>query len=265
MDKVSVIIPVYNCEKFLKQTIESVINQTYENWEAIIVNDASTDNSLKEAIKYAKKDPRIKVVNMPQNSGVSACRNEGISHASGRFLAFLDSDDIWSPNKLMKQIFFMKKNHVGLSHTAYAFIDENSNPMEKGSVEVDFSVDRSKYMKTTQIGLSTVMIDRNIVPNISFPKDRELCEDARLWLDLLRNKRKFYGLNDVLMLYRVRPHQLSHNKIKMAKNTLKRYLNEKDLPLYLRLYYFGRYAVNGVEKRLKKNKKGLLDFQSYGR
>ena len=120
-------------------------------------------------------------------------------------------------------------------------------------------------MKTTQIGLSTVMVDRTLVPNIFFPEDRLLCEDARTWMNLLRRGEKFYGLNKVLMLYRVRNNQLSGNKIKMAKNTLRYYLNEKDLPVFLRLYYFARYAVNGVNKRLKKSPKQLTEFPSFER
>jgi len=253
MDKVSVIIPVYNCEKFLPQTLDSVLGQTYPNWEAVVINDASTDNSLSKALEYARKDPRIKVYSMTENAGVSACRNAGITHASGRFLAFLDSDDLWQPNKLMLQTFFMKKHKVGLSHTSYAFINENSEPMKKGYIKVNPSVNRQTYMKTSQIGLSTVMVDRNIVPHISFPKDRKLCEDARTWMDLLKEGHTFVGLNKILMSYRVRNNQLSHNKIRMAQNTLVRYLNEKDLPLYLRLYYFAHYAISGIEKRLRKN------------
>ena len=260
MDKVSIIIPVYNCEKFLPQTLDSVLNQTYQDWEAIVINDASTDGSLQKALEYEKKDSRIKVYSMNKNSGVATCRNEGIAKSSGRFLAFLDSDDLWAENKLMQQVFFMKKNKAGLSHTSYAFVDENSKPMATGNVVVDFVVDRKKYMKTTQIGLSTVMVDRNLIPDISFPQDRELCEDARAWMNQLRKGEKFYGLNNVLMLYRVRRHQLSRNKIKMAKNTLKRYLNEKDLPLYLRLYYFTRYAINGLNKRLKKTPATVAEF-----
>lgn len=265
MDKVSIIIPVYNCEKFLPQTLDAVLRQTYKNWEALVVNDASTDKSLQIALEYAGKDSRIKVLSMFQNSGVSACRNKAIAESSGRFWAFLDSDDIWSPNKLMDQIFFMKKNKVGLSHTSYAFINEDSQPMKRGCTEVDSSVDLKKYLKTTQIGLSTVMVDRKLIPNLSFPEDRLLCEDARAWMDLLKKGEKFYGLNKVLMLYRVRNNQLSGNKLKMAKNTLKRYLNQKELSLFLRLYCFAHYAVNGVNKRLKKSPAKLTEFPSFER
>lgn len=227
MNKVSVIIPVYNCEKFLKHTVRSVREQTYANWELIIVDDASTDNSLHEAERFAAEDDRIKVLHMPQNSGVSACRNFALRHADGDYVAFLDSDDLWSKYKLEKQLDFMRRHDAALSHTSYAFMNENGEVMKNGKVEVDLDVDLARYMKTTQIGMSTVMIDRRKIPHIEFPKDRELCEDARVWMGFMREGHKFHGLNEVLLLYRVRGNQLSGNKVKMAQNTLRRYWNEK--------------------------------------
>lgn len=252
-------MPVYNCEKFLKHTIRSVRAQTYENWELIIVDDASTDNSLSEAEYFAAEDDRIKVFHMQENSGVSICRNKGLEHASGEYVAFLDSDDLWSKYKLEKQHGFMQENNVALSHTSYAFMNEQGEVMKNGKVSVDFEVDLGRYMKTTQIGMSSVMIDRRKVSQIKFPEDRDLCEDARVWMGFMREGKKFYGLNDVLLLYRVRNNQLSRNKAKMAKNTLERYWNEKNLPAYKRLAYFLHYACNGIEKRVCPSK---LDIKS---
>lgn len=250
MNKVSVITPVYNCENFLKHTVRSVREQTYENWELIIVDDASTDNSLLDAEYFAAEDDRIKVLHMPQNSGVSACRNFALQHADGDYVAFLDSDDLWSKYKFEKQLDFMRRHDAALSHTSYAFMNENGEVMKNGKVEVDLDVDLARYMKTTQIGMSTVMIDRRKIPHVEFPKDRELCEDARVWMKFMREGHKFHGLNEVLLLYRVRGNQLSGNKVKMAQNTLRRYWNEKNLPAYKRLAYFLHYACNGIEKRI---------------
>lgn len=250
MNKISVIMPVYNCEKFLKHTVRSVLEQTYENWELIIVDDASTDNSLLEARYYEAEDDRIKVFAMPQNSGVSACRNFALERADGDYVAFLDSDDLWSKYKLEKQLVFMQRHDAALSHTSYAFMNERGEVMKNGKVNVDVDVDLPRYMKTTQIGMSSVMIDRRKIPDVVFPKDRELCEDARVWMKFMREGHKFYGLNEVLLLYRVRDGQLSRNKVKMAQNTLRRYWNEKDLPAYKRLAYFLHYACNGIEKRI---------------
>ena len=253
MEKVSVIMPVYNCEKFVKYAIHSVQNQTYPNWELIIINDASTDNSLDEVLKFAHEDKRIHVFDYVYNHGVGVCRNAGLSHARGRYVAFLDADDLWAKHKLEKQIAFMQEKDIGLSHTSFAYINEAGDLQPTGIVTVDEKVNLLKYLKTTQIGMSTVMIDRKKFPNIAFPEDRKLCEDASTWTPLLRRGEYFYGVNDVLMLYRVRDNQLSGNKFKMAKNTFLRYMNEESLPFYKRLSCFFNYAYHGVEKRVTNN------------
>lgn len=253
MEKVSVIMPVYNCEKFLKHTLHSVQRQTYTNWELIVVNDASNDKSLDVILSFAKEDQRIKVYNHTQNLGVGIARNDAISQATGRYLAFLDADDLWSKHKLYKQISFMHNKDIGLSHTSYAFISEKGCLQPTGIVNVDERVNLLKYLKTTQIGMSTVMIDRNKFPNISFPVDRQLAEDASTWVPLLRRGEYFYGLNEVLMLYRIRSKQLSGNKVDMAKNTFQRYMNEDSIPFYKRLSCFFNYAYHGIEKRLTDN------------
>lgn len=251
-DKVSVIIPVYNCEKFLPHTLTSVLNQSFDNWEAVVVNDASTDDSEKIIRDFAARDKRIHLINMEKNAGVGACRNKGMAQAAGRYLAFLDADDLWSKEKLARQLDFMRQKNAGASHTAFAFMSENGKVLTKGKVAVDEKIDMKQYMKTTQIGMSTVMIDRDKIPDLHFPEEREVCEDARAWMELFRKGHHFYGLNDVLLLYRVRQNQLSRNKIQMAANTLKRYLREDNLPACKRLFYFLNYACNGVIKRLNK-------------
>lgn len=252
MDKVSVIVPVYNCEKFLKHTVESVKRQTYSNWELIITDDGSTDGSLLEAYRLRQNDARIKVLHLPSNHGISFARNIAMKHATGCYLAFLDSDDLWAKDKLKNQVEFMQKEKVALSHTSFVFMTEEGKISESGRVAVDSCVDIEKYMKTTQINISTVMIDRKQVPEICFPEDRELCEDARVWMPLLKSGWKFHGMNQILTLYRVRQGQLSHNKLKMAHNTLKRYWNEKQFSEYKRLYYFLYYVCNAIYKRMNK-------------
>lgn len=252
MEKISIIIPLYNCAKHLKHTVKAVIKQTHANWEMIIVNDASTDDSLEKAMEFAD-DSRIKILNLEKNAGVGAARNAGIALASGRYVAFLDSDDLWSNDKLEKQLAFMQKNSAAISHTGYAFINEKGSVLSQGNVRVDRDVDLEKYLKTTQVGMSSVMYDRKQIHNLAFPTERELCEDAKTWVSLMKQGIKFQGLNETLMLYRVRSHQLSGNKINMALNTLKRYLKEDDMPAYKRLHCFVNYAYNGAKKRMIDN------------
>lgn len=251
MDKVSIIMPLYNAEKFLARAIQSVQSQTYPKWELLIVDDASTDRSLSIAKKLAESDERIKVFQHSKNLGISATRNSALEKASGRYIAFLDDDDVWARQKLKCQIFFMNKRKAALSHTSYAFMNSQGSVLPVGKVNVDERLNLPQFMKTTQIGMSTVMIDRQKIPLVSFPKDNELGEDARVWMNFMRQGHTFYGLNKVLTLYRVYQGQRSFNKFEMAVSTLKRYWNEKNLPAYKRLYYFANYAYHGIEKRLR--------------
>lgn len=251
-------MPLYNCEKYIKHTVESVINQTYPNWELIIIDDASTDHSLQEAWHIAENDKRINILQFASNQGVSSARNAGLANATGDYIAFLDADDLWATEKLEKQLAFMKEHKADFSHTSYAFINDNGEVMKKGKINVSSEVSLHDYMKTTQIGMSTVMYNRNHIKDLRFPTDRKLCEDARVWMHYMRKGYHFYGLNQVLSLYRIRPHQLSHNKFKMVTNTLRRYIAENNIPEYKKLFYFINYAYNGVKKRMRPNQ---LDIQ----
>lgn len=253
MDKVSIILPLYNCEKYVGHTIESVLNQDYKNWELIVMDDASTDKSLNKALEYAHKDSRIKVYSSVTNKGVGPTRNSAIKYARGRYLAFIDADDLWAKNKLSSQIFFMKKHNAGLSHTAFACLTEDGHVRSHGQVNVDECIDMKRYMKTSQIGMSTVMIDREKVKDVQFPNDRKLCEDARLWMKYLRRGEKFYGLNKILLLYRIRSNQLSRHKHKMAWHAFKRFMSETSISPVERISCYAVYAKNALKKYKSKS------------
>lgn len=253
MDKVSIILPVYNCEQYLKHSIISVQNQDYKNWELLIVNDGSTDKSLEIAQHYAAKDERIKVIALEQNVGVGAARNVAIAQADGRYMAFIDADDLWAKEKLSRQIVFMRKHNAALSHTASAYMNADGEIMSHGYTKVDEKINMVDYMNTSQIMMSSVMIDRQKIKEVHFPEDRKLCEDARLWMDYLRSGEPFYGLNQVLLAYRKRPNQLSHRKDKMALAAFKRFMNEKTLSPMERISCFMHYAVNATKKWGRKS------------
>lgn len=248
MDKVSIILPLYNSEEYIGQTIESVLNQDYKNWELIIMNDASTDKSLDIVNEYARSDSRIHVYSLPENKGVGPARNAAIKYAQGRYLAFIDADDLWAENKLSRQIFFMRKHNAGLSHTAFACLTKDGYLRNSGPINVDECIDMKRYMKTSQIGMSTVMIDREKIKETKFPDDRKLCEDARLWMQYLRQGEKFYGLNEILSLYRLRPGQLSRHKHKMAWSAFKRFMSEKSISPLERISCYALYARNALKK-----------------
>ena len=246
MDKVSIVLPLYNCEKYVRHTIKSVQDQDYENWELIIVNDASTDASLAEAEKFAVKDPRIKIISLERNVGAGAARNVAVQNASGRYIAFIDSDDLWAKEKLSHQIAFMQNHNAPLSHTAFAFINEEGKIAKQGESHVDEKINMKRYMKTSQIRIPSVIIDRKQVSHIYFPEDRALCEDARLWMHYFRKGQLFYGLDQVLLLIRIRPDQLSRRKDKMAFLAFKRFMNEKSLSKTDRILCFLNYAGHAV-------------------
>ena len=152
-DLVSIITPCYNSEKYITQAIESVINQKYQKWEMIIVDDCSSDNSVEIISQFIKKDTRIKIIELSSNKGAGYCRNYAISKAVGQYYAFLDSDDIWFKDKISKQINFMKKNNIAFCYSAYNFINDNGNLLNKTPF---FSKDKVKYndlLKTNHIGL----------------------------------------------------------------------------------------------------------------
>lgn len=182
--KVSIITPVYNSEKFINDTISSVLNQTYTNWEMILVDDCSTDNSKKIINEYVEKDSRFKYIKLSQNSGAAVARNTAIKAATGRFLAFLDSDDAWEPEKLDLQIKFMIENKVGFSFTSYKIVDENGKPTGK-IVSVPSTINYEELLKNTIIGCLTVVIDKDVVGDIQMPNLRAR-QDFVTWLSILK-------------------------------------------------------------------------------
>ena len=248
-DLVSVVIPMYNAESFIKETIISVINQTYKNMEIIIVDDKSKDNSAKIVEEMKKLDSRIKYIKLVENKGVANARNIGIKNSKGRFIAFIDSDDLWKENKLEKQIKFMVKNNYGFTFTSYEYINEDGTFMNK-VIHTKNCVDYEKLLNGNCIGCSTVVIDRNIVSSIHMPKVRH--EDYVTWLSILKSGHKAYGLEENLGYYRKLKNSLSGNKIQAAKWTWNIYINIEKLPLNKAILYFTKYACKNIKKHFLK-------------
>lgn len=248
-DLVSIITPVHNAESYLMQTVESALNQTYKNFEIVLVDDASKDFSRGLIKKYEKLDNRVTSVLLDENVGVANARNEGIRKAKGRYIAFLDSDDIWLETKLEEQIKFMKEKDIAFSHTAYEFIDENGEKFGK-PIEVDDCIDYTDLLKLNSIGCLTVVIDRDKVQKIDMPKIRH--EDYATWLSILKQGHKAYGINKVLALYRRTSTSLSGNKVKSAMWTWNIIRNVEEVPLPKAILYFGNYAIKNINKHFFK-------------
>lgn len=214
-DLVSIITPTYNCADYIERTIESVQKQTYENWEMIIVDDCSTDETKKIVERISEKDNRVKYYCLEKNSGAAVARTRAMQLASGDYMAFLDSDDIWMPNKLEMQLIFMKNNNYSFTATAYEQIDEDDNLLGK-TINVPKKVDYNRLLLDCPVGNSTVMYSVKNMGKFEVPNIRKRNDDA-LWLTMLKKEKYIHGMPDVLMRYRIRKNSISSNKFKVIK------------------------------------------------
>jgi len=248
MDKiqVSIIMPSYNSEQFISKTIDSVLSQTYQNWEMIIVDDVSPDNSNDIIEGYIKKDSRIKLIKLKQNSGPAIARNYAIKEAKGRYISFLDSDDLWLPDKLFSQITFMQEHDIALSYTSYYHIEEESEKIINQIYALN-KVNYSELLKKNIIGCFTAIYDTEKLGKVYMPDIRKR-QDYALWLAILKKVPFAYGLDEMLGYYRVRTNSVSSNKILSSKYNWKVYREIEKLPLYKAIYYFGWYTYKSILK-----------------
>lgn len=243
MNLVSIITPLYNSSLFLDKTINSIISQSYYYWELIIVDDCSQDNSIEIALDFSSKDIRIKVIQMEKNSGAAAARNTAIKAANGRFIAFLDSDDLWHPHKLEKQINFMLKNNYAFSYTAYEKINEEGKVI--GYVGAPMRLNYKQLLMTNEIGCLTAIYDTEILGKVYMPTETKR-EDYATWLSILKKIDYAYGMPESLGQYRVYANQSSAKKSKMAKENWSLYRNIENLSFIKSIYYFSHYSIRGV-------------------
>ena len=234
-DLVSIVTPTYNCGKFITETIESVIGQTYKNWEMIIVDDCSKDNTQEIVKKYLKNDKRIKYIKFEKNQGAAIARNTAIREAKGRYIAFLDSDDLWSKDKLEKQINFMKKNSYSFTCTAYEQIDENNNLLNK-IIRPKIKADYNRILLDCPVGNSTVMYNVDELGKFEVPNIRKRNDDA-LWLQILKKEKYIYGLNEILMQYRIRQNSISSNKLDLIKYHWQLYRQIEHLSIFRSVFH----------------------------
>lgn len=244
---VSIITPVYNAESFIAGTIDSVINQTYKNFEMILVDDCSTDDSKLVIDKYSS-DTRIKYVKLSENSGAAVARNKGIELANGRYISFIDSDDVWHKDKLKKQLCFMRDNNYGFTYTNFEFMDEKGE-LKKSSPKLPEKLNYTGLLKNTAIACSTVCIDRELVGDFRMPLVRK-GQDTATWLQILRNYQAAYLLDEPLNRYRIRTGSLSDNKIQALKRTWNTYYRLEKLSFFKAAYYFCHYVFNSIRRRM---------------
>lgn len=212
---VSVITPVYNVASVIGRTLDSMLMQNYKDLEIVLVDDCSKDNSAEIIAKYTAKYPNIVYHKHEKNGGAAVARNTALRLAKGRYVAFLDSDDLWCKDKLDKQLTFMKEKDAAICCTAMDCIDEEDKPINSVR-EVRESITYKLLLRNTMIATSTVIIDRNKTGDFQMPLRRG-GQDYATWLMLMRNGIVCWGLNEVLSHYRVMSNSLSSNKWKSIK------------------------------------------------
>jgi teichuronic acid biosynthesis glycosyltransferase TuaG len=239
-DLVSIITPTYNSEKFIAETIESVIKQSYTNWEMLITDDCSNDNTIDIVKFYQSKDSRIKIFQLKNNSGAAIARNNSINNSKGRYVAFLDSDDIWLENKLTFQIEFMVKGCYALTYTSYEKFKDNgvfiSNIISKNKLSYNES------LKNNYIGCLTAIYDKNILGKILMPNIRRR-QDYALWLKILKQIDYAYGLDIILSKYRVLETSLSKGFTANLKHTFYLYRNVENFSFLKACFVTIRYLI----------------------
>jgi teichuronic acid biosynthesis glycosyltransferase TuaG len=242
---VSIITPAYRASTTIGETIQSVLDQTYPHWEMLIADDCSPDDTRAVVGAWCARDPRIRLVAMPQNGGPAAARNGAIAAASGRWLAFLDADDLWLPDKLERQLAFHRSASAKISFTAFRRI-----PADGGSpghlIEVPASMTYRQLLANTAIATSTVIVDRDRSGPVVMKKT--YYDDFACWLDILRPGGEAVGLGEDLMRYRVMAASVSRNKRNSAYQVWLAYRRIEKLGIVDSMRYFAAYAWRGLRK-----------------
>lgn len=252
---VSVVMPTYNCGKYIAESLDSAIHQTITDWEVQIVDDCSTDDTISVLQPYLEKYPNIHYYKLPKNGGPAVARTEAIKRATGKYVAFLDSDDLWKPKKLEKQIAFMQKTGAKFSCTGYACMDTDEHSLHYAMIppkKIDY---QTCIRLSNPIGNLTAMYDQEALGKFEVPLIRKR-NDFALWLQILKKTKYCYGMEDVLGTYRLgRKGSVSSNKLKQAKYHWQLYHEIEKHSVVRSAYEVGCWAfVKGTGIGLNKKK-----------
>tara|TARA_A100000164_G_scaffold373428_1_gene404590 strand:- start:719 stop:1471 length:753 start_codon:yes stop_codon:yes gene_type:complete len=246
MDLVSIVIPYFRKKKYIKNCIKSILNQTYRNFEIIIIYDDKDKTDLSFVMNLVKRDRRINLILNNISLGAGLSRNKGIKFSKGKFIAFLDADDYWNKNKLRTQLKFMNRNNYLVSHTSYQIINEKGKIISNRKARSFFEVNDLLY--SCDIGLSTVILKKNILSkNLKFPNIKTK-EDFVLWLFLLKKKIPINGLNKNLMYWRKLDNSLSSSLIQKMSDGFKVYYKYMDFGLFRSIFNLFCLSINFVKK-----------------
>lgn len=247
-DFISIVIPVYNAEPYLEDTIRSIQSQSIRNWEAIFVDDASTDGSARLILRHCSK--QLRLIRSQKNQGAAAARNTGIRAARGRYLCYLDADDYWSEDKLARQYRFMRRHGYAFSFTGYEFAD-SAGKRNGRVVHVPERLTYRKALSNTTISTITVMFDRKQIPEelLLMPEDCSR-EDSATWWRILRNGYTAYGLDEALSVYRRHKGSHSANKLRAVAGTWKVYRKQEGLSVGRTMACMAGYLLRAVRRRM---------------
>lgn len=243
---VSVVIPMYNSGKYITPTIQSVLCQTYNNLEVLVVDDCSKDNSIEVVEGLAKNDARIRCIPQEKNGGAAVARNRGIREAKGRYIAFLDSDDLWTPDKIEKQLALMKEKNAVFVYCAYDWVDENDEQV-KGKIKIKEKVKYQDLLTQTLICTPSAIYDRYFYGDVEMPL-RRTGQDYAFWMVLLK-KADAYGIDEGLVHVRRRTGSLSKNKFQNLKDVWEVQTINEGINKIAAMWHIFRYALFTFKKR----------------
>lgn len=241
---ISIITPAFNASKTILDTYQSILGQSYKDWEWIVVDDFSTDNTSEIISEISKKDKRVILLKNKQNLGAAHSRNAGISAAKGRYIAFIDSDDLWLSEKLSKQIDFMVTNNFSFTFSNYFILSKN-NKQKEHRVKKDYLTYKD-LLKRNAIGCSTVIYDTEVLGKQFMPVDSPKREDHAAWLDIVKLSKKAYRIDQFLTIYRIGIRSVSSNKIKMIKYQYLMYRNHEGFSFLKSLWYTFIVSLNKI-------------------
>jgi teichuronic acid biosynthesis glycosyltransferase TuaG len=246
MPLVSIITPSWNVEGLIGETIASVQAQSFADWELLIADDCSTDSTAAVIESHAASDPRVRLIRQPRNGGPALARQAAIEQAQGRFIAFLDSDDLWLPAKLERQIAFAREHRAALSFTAFRRINEDGSVTGR-LISVPASLTYDQLLRNTAIATLTALVDRDIAGPIAMKN--EGYDDFCLWLSILKSGHVAYGLNEDLARYRVRGVSVSSRRMRAAGWVWYIYRNVERLSLVKSAWCFAHWSARAWLKR----------------
>lgn len=251
---ISVVMPAYNAGRYIEAAIRSVQDQTYRNWELLVIDDGSRDETTRIVRDMAREDPRIRLYENPENMGTARTRNRGLDLSRGAYIALLDSDDLWLPGKLQKQYRLALKAQADIVYGSYEIVDEADQTLCRDFL-VPERTDYPSLLKNNVIGCSTVLLRSEAIRGFRFTEEF-YHEDYVLWLRLLQAGKKAVGVPEICVKYRVHSGGRAANKANSARQRWIIYRDCLKLPMGKSLYYLGCYAMNGLRKYWRRTTAG---------